>query len=1034
MRKKRLAFAVSLMALIVALFVSCSADNTVPETKGEELAYVVFGNESSRGFTTEYNIKAYNQLYWYYSAKKDDQYGFSGVTDFKSVRTDGAMGLSTEKIGPFSQGSWIFTLYAYTSPKSSKPSDTDSTLVYQGSSSVTLKGGETKSIPVSVEIMGSTGTIAFKENNEAWFAWYNNNGSDGKPVITMSFVGTKPANSFIGTVTPKDKASDGKYYLEGDVSVTINGNSTSDIPADFYNVIVRAYIPGDESNSSYLPLASSAFNLRVYGNTKTYITGNIIESENNMGSVEFNVAKQEMAVFTGANSTFVSSTPSGDETKQTLVDFGANIDATDTSATHYLTVEVTDAASSNLKFQAVTSGNSASVAGISLELKKVTSDGITTQTDTMSRFTTPVTVNTYIQPNLNGDIEVWYNGEQPEKMTDVSYSPNDGKLTFKTTHFSEFYVVAKGSVRNTSTGKIYTSFEEAIAEAGPNHTVQLLENISLDGEWNINKGIKIDLNQKILNVNSFITLNTSSERYEVEFSNGTINASISNYGAGYSAITLNGDTSISLNNVDMTSNIVGIFAMNNQNNISIRLNDSSLTTNGYYALGTNAKQPNPSDNVTMIIKNSYVTVDRSSDTSFASPKDGDSTAICFNVKGSVIIEGSVIKADRQAVMLRGGEGHLIKDSTLETTGANNISSDYISSAWKSGNEVPLAALVIGNRTSSAYSYPTSVELDNVTLKAPEKNKAEKPYYGIYVYQCKQSDGDSYPVSVEGTISDESTNNIVNPIMSDNNISIAKFDVSGAEFTVKTKAEMEAALDSKAKNIIINIDAEDVTFDKSNFYKKFGGPSTESITINGNNKGVQIISNYRNHIVNDNNAKLIIKDINLSSNYKLEGSTWDDYAIIFDCPTEMVNVTFDRQVALCEPFNHTLRSVTINQTASTGDMYALWIEAGADVTISDSTIKSINPNTGSLNRAIKIADEYVTDPKLTKLNVSGTTFKSQKKAAVLVTSTAGADIVWGEGNDISNVVADKTNAVWNDADRTAAWDLVTVSGCTKYQEQ
>ena len=173
---------------------------------------------------------------------------------------------------------------------------------------------------------------------------------------------------------------------------------------------------------------------------------------------------------------------------------------------------------------------------------------------------------------------------------------------------------------------------------------------------------------------------------------------------------------------------------------------------------------------------------------------------------------------------------------------------------------------------------------------------------------------------------------------------------------------------------------------------------------------------------------------MDSNYKVGGSTWDDYGLIFDCPTEFTDVTFNRQLVLSQPYKHILNNVTINQTASTGDMYALWIQAGADVTFNGGTVNAINPNSGSKNRAIKIADEYMPTPlQLTKLNVSGVTFKSDKKAAVLVTSTAGADIIWGEGNDISNVAADQTNAVWNDADRTAAWELITVTGCTKYQE-
>ena len=255
-----------------------------------------------------------------------------------------------------------------------------------------------------------------------------------------------------------------------------------------------------------------------------------------------------------------------------------------------------------------------------------------------------------------------------------------------------------------------------------------------------------------------------------------------------------------------------------------------------------------------------------------------------------------------------------------------------------------------------------------------------------------------------------------------------------ETTVSNQEQMEDALATDAENIIINIDGS-ASFDKSDFYAQLGGASTKTITIDGGAAGAElnIISGYRNHIITKNNATLILKNLTISSNYKVEGSTWDDYGIIFDCPTIIENVTFTRQVALGKNQKHELSKVTINQTAATGDMYALWLQAGVDVTLKDCVINSINPTSGKSNRAIKIADEYITNPQLTKLAVSGPTFKSQKKAAVLVTSTAGANIVWGEGNDISQVQADNVNAVWNDADRTAAWDLVTVTGCTKKQE-
>ena len=68
-----------------------------------------------------------------------------------------------------------------------------------------------------------------------------------------------------------------------------------------------------------------------------------------------------------------------------------------------------------------------------------------------------------------------------------------------------------------------------------------------------------------------------------------------------------------------------------------------------------------------------------------------------------------------------------------------------------------------------------------------------------------------------------------------------------------------------------------------------------------------------------------------------------------------------------------------------------------------------------------------------MNVSNTTFKTEEKAAIIVKSTAGADITL-DNVDITAVVADAVNAVWVDADRSTAYNLVTVSGGTKFQEQ
>lgn len=245
------------------------------------------------------------------------------------------------------------------------------------------------------------------------------------------------------------------------------------------------------------------------------------------------------------------------------------------------------------------------------------------------------------------------------------------------------------------------------------------------------------------------------------------------------------------------------------------------------------------------------------------------------------------------------------------------------------------------------------------------------------------------------------------------------------------------------NITLNLSQ----FENAYYSATLGGKDSEYVMIDGNNKKITLQSDYRNAI--NCYGKLTINDAELDSTYKPEGSTWDDYAIIFryqeNGKNEVIfnNVIFDRQVAIEKGVKATFNNCTINQTSATDDMYALWIQAGADVTLNNCTINSVNLNSGNNNRAIKIADEYVWNGQggnlpedqvsVTNLAVNGTTFKSQKKAAVLVTSAAGAHITWGVDNDISEVAADNVNAVWNDSERAAYMDLVNVTGCTKIQE-
>lgn len=117
--------------LIISLgfAVSCRAEQTVPEDS-DACAWVEFELEDTRDISLEYTPEDYNDLYWFYSAVKNDDYGTYGATGTtenifffpvaytayeEKKELTFSKGLSSGKsgIGPFSLGSWTFKLVAY---------------------------------------------------------------------------------------------------------------------------------------------------------------------------------------------------------------------------------------------------------------------------------------------------------------------------------------------------------------------------------------------------------------------------------------------------------------------------------------------------------------------------------------------------------------------------------------------------------------------------------------------------------------------------------------------------------------------------------------------------------------------------------------------------------------------------------------------------------------------------------------------------------------------------------------------------------
>ncbi len=274
-----------------------------------------------------------------------------------------------------------------------------------------------------------------------------------------------------------------------------------------------------------------------------------------------------------------------------------------------------------------------------------------------------------------------------------------------------------------------------------------------------------------------------------------------------------------------------------------------------------------------------------------------------------------------------------------------------------------------------------------------------------------------PILINGT--QYSTNALDGKILTVEDGKVASID--GKDFY--DKESFESSVTADTKDIIVDL-YNDTVFDVKPYEQKpMGGTATEIITINGH--GNRLTFNNTNSDWNNvsGNVKLILNNLILdNAGYFVNDGPWNSHNIVFNCDVEMNNVKCENAVAFKKTAK--LTNVTIEDPYVTQDAYMVWICAGADVTMDGCTING-NSDVGKSNRAIAIKDQYMGEsPGMTKLTVSNTAITSDKYAAVLVTSAGGANIVWGEGNNIAGT-QDTTNAVWYDG----ADSNITVTGST-----
>ena len=311
---------------------------------------------------------------------------------------------------------------------------------------------------------------------------------------------------------------------------------------------------------------------------------------------------------------------------------------------------------------------------------------------------------------------------------------------------------ANPSVVASVDGVYYESIKEALLASSEGSTLDLYADATLEEAVDLTKSATIDLNQNRLTLNGQLSIKGSSEKSAtLTLKNGFLNSSAS--GADTYGIAIEANGALEISDVEYFASPRAIKIKENADNASLKITNSQIISNGgAMAIQTDAtiKDGKASQNVTIEITNSHIEAKNCKEGGSVSE---DTTALLFNIDGTLTIKDSTLIGDRQGVIVRGGTA-TISNSTIISSGTRTNyydSGDYVNKNWGSGSEVPLAALVIGNRTLNSYKYSTTVTLDNVTLSTPNERAVRK---SIYVYQNDTTN----TVTVTGNIKGEYTIN------------------------------------------------------------------------------------------------------------------------------------------------------------------------------------------------------------------------------------------------------------------------------------
>lgn len=446
---KRLSYILLAAMLVAALAVSCTAE----VVDDAELATIMFASgEGSRSLVVSREGFDAEQYVWYYTAAKSDKGPDTGAKSEKTLV--GGTGKLTSPIEGISLGKWDFQLFGY-----DKKIDEGGVVVYTGSAidAKVLKGHDNV---ISVKVEPQKNGKGYIDVSKAIVLVDGNGNATAYNASNVEIKGLDTGFSKLLVVSDEWKV---------------------EVPSGSYAVTVRFV---SESGTEH---ASTTKYFNVYDGLTTRVSGTLEEMTS---SVSFDVKSDDIGLSISENKTIGSEnvykfgfSPVSSETTIGKDEQGTTITGsfkkTNDESSATINLVVYNTASAVQKFS-VENGD-AVVAGFDFTL-----DNASIEEGSY------VEVSTYIGTGYTNP-KVVYKGNASEEF-ETSYDSGTGILTFKTSHFSEYYVITEDAcVLNENTKQKYIYLQDAIDNASDGDTIRLLGDVVLENTVVVDKKLTLDL-------------------------------------------------------------------------------------------------------------------------------------------------------------------------------------------------------------------------------------------------------------------------------------------------------------------------------------------------------------------------------------------------------------------------------------------------------------------------------------------------------------------------------------------------------------